>query len=38
MQHIQGISRSQLHFSSLEDTISHENPVRFIDAFPIVLI
>ena len=33
MQHIQGISRNQLQVSSLEDTISAENPVRFIDAF-----
>ena len=33
MQHIQGISRHQLQISSLEDTISQDNPVRFIDAF-----
>lgn len=33
MQHIQGISRHQLQVVSLEDTISQENPVRFIDAF-----
>ncbi|AEW87270.1 transposase IS1182 family protein [Flavobacterium columnare ATCC 49512] len=33
MQHIQGISRNQLHASSLEDKITSENPVRFIDAF-----
>jgi transposase len=33
MQHIQGISRNQLHVSSLEDTIATDNPVRFIDAF-----
>jgi len=33
MQHISGISRQQLQISSLEDTITHENPVRFIDAF-----
>ena len=33
MQHIQGISRNQLQMSSLEDTISANNPVRFIDAF-----
>ena len=33
MQHIQGISRNQLQVSSLEDTISADNPVRFIDAF-----
>ncbi|WP_235973043.1 IS1182 family transposase [Flavobacterium undicola] len=33
MQHITGISRYQLHFSSLEDTISPDNQVRFIDAF-----
>lgn len=33
MQNIQGISRNQLQVSSLEDTISADNPVRFIDAF-----
>ncbi len=33
MQHIQGISRHQLQVVSLEDTISQDNPVRFIDAF-----
>jgi transposase len=33
MQHITGISRQQLRFSSLEDTISLDNQVRFIDAF-----
>jgi len=33
MQHIQGLSRNQLRFTSLEDTISQDNPVRFIDAF-----
>lgn len=33
MQHIQGISRHQLQVASLEDTISQDNPVRFIDAF-----
>jgi transposase len=33
MQYIQGISRNQLQLSSLEDTISSDNPVRFIDAF-----
>ena len=33
MQHIQGISRNQLQVSSLEDTISADNPVRFMDAF-----
>jgi hypothetical protein len=33
MQHITGIPRNQLFFSSLEDTILPENPVRFIDAF-----
>lgn len=37
MQHIQGISRYQLQVSSLEDTISQENPVRFIDAFVSIL-
>jgi hypothetical protein len=33
MQHIQGISRNQLQMVSLEDKISTDNPVRFIDAF-----
>ena len=33
MKHIQGISRNELQLSSLEDTISQNNPVRFIDAF-----
>ena len=33
MQHIEGISRHQLRFSSLEDAISADNQVRFIDAF-----
>ncbi len=33
MQHITDISHQQLRFSSLEDTISPDNQVRFIDAF-----
>ena len=33
MQHIQGISRYQLQMSSLEDKITADNPVRFIEAF-----
>jgi transposase len=33
MQHISGISRQQMRFSSLEDTISPDNQVRFIGAF-----
>jgi transposase len=33
MQHIIGISRQQMRFSSLEDTISPDNQVRVIDAF-----
>ncbi|MBE0393056.1 transposase [Flavobacterium sp. PL002] len=33
MQHITGIARNQLYFSSLEETISADNPVRFVDAF-----
>lgn len=33
MQHIQGISRHQLQMSSLEDKITTDNPVRFIEAF-----
>lgn len=33
MSKIIGFDRHQLHFSSLEDVISHDNEVRFIDAF-----
>lgn len=33
MQHIQGISRHQLQITSLEDKITLDNLVRFIDAF-----
>ena len=33
MQHIIGISRQQMRFSSLQDTISPDNEVRFIDSF-----
>lgn len=33
MQHILGISRHQLRISSLEDAISPDNQVRFIDVF-----
>jgi transposase len=33
MQHISGISRQQLQISSLEDKITLDNPVRFIEAF-----
>ncbi|MBG6188618.1 IS1182 family transposase [Flavobacterium sp. CAN_S2] len=33
MQHITGISRQQMRFSSLEDTISPDNQVRFTDDF-----
>jgi transposase len=33
MQYISGISRHQMRISSLEDTVSPDNPVRFIDAF-----
>jgi hypothetical protein len=33
MQHITGISRQQMRFSSLEDTKSPNNQVRLIDAF-----
>jgi len=33
MQYIQGISRQQLQISSLEDTITADNPIRFIEAF-----
>jgi hypothetical protein len=37
MQHIIGISRQQCVFSSLEDTISPDNQVRFIDAFVVYI-
>jgi len=33
MQHITGISRKQLKISSLEDKITSDNPIRFIEAF-----
>ncbi|WP_417940351.1 transposase [Flavobacterium sp. RS13.1] len=33
MQHILGISRQQMRFSSLKEAISADNQVRFIDAF-----
>ena len=33
MQHITGIARNQMVFSSLEDTILPDNPVRLVDAF-----
>lgn len=33
MKYIQGNSRQQIQMLSLEDFISPENPVRFIDAF-----
>jgi transposase len=33
MQHIQGTSRHQMRISSLEDAISPDNQVRFVDAF-----
>ena len=32
MQHITGIARNQMVFSSLEDMILPDNPIRFIDA------
>jgi hypothetical protein len=38
MQHITGISRYQMHLSSLEDTITPDNQVRFIDAFVSYII
>lgn len=37
MQHTLGISRYQMRISSLEDTISQDNQVRFIDAFVLFL-
>lgn len=33
MNHVIGIPRLQLQMSSLEDSFSQENSVRFIDAF-----
>jgi len=33
MHHINGISRDQISFKTLEDGITNNNPVRFIDAF-----
>lgn len=33
MNHILGKNRQQINFTSLEDFISPENPVRFVDAF-----
>ena len=33
MNHILGKNRQQINFASLEDFISPENPVRFVDAF-----
>ena len=37
MQHIQGISRNQLQMGSLEDKITSDNEVRFIEAFVSVI-
>jgi len=37
MHHIQGVSRHELQMSSLEDKITQDNPVRFIDAFVRVI-
>ena len=33
MQFIQGVSRHQTYFSTLENQVSADNAVRFIDAF-----
>ncbi|WP_246012397.1 hypothetical protein [Chryseobacterium salivictor] len=33
MQHITGIARNQMIFTSFEERISEDNSVRFIDAF-----
>ena len=33
MQYISGIARNQMVFMSLEDSVSKDNPVRFVDAF-----
>jgi transposase/CRISPR/Cas system-associated exonuclease Cas4 (RecB family) len=37
MQHITGTSRHQMRISSLEDAISPDNQVRFIDAFVVFI-
>jgi hypothetical protein len=37
VRHVTGIPRNQMDFSSLEDTILSENPIRFVDAFVEVL-
>lgn len=37
MQHIAGIPRNQIVFMSLEEPISNENPVRFVDPFVVNL-
>jgi hypothetical protein len=34
---IKGSSCSQLRMTSLEDTISRDNPVRFIEAFGVLI-
>ncbi|SMP30235.1 hypothetical protein [Flavobacterium hercynium] len=36
IQHILGISRHQMRISNLEDAISPENQVRFIDALVLL--
>jgi hypothetical protein len=33
MQHRIGIPRNQLRLTSLDDSFSQDNPLRFIDAF-----
>jgi hypothetical protein len=33
MQHKQGTARDQISFSSFEDRISRDNPIRFIAIF-----
>ena len=33
MEHITSIARNQMVFTSLEQSISEDNPVRFINAF-----
>lgn len=35
MQHITGIPRNQLFFSSLEDTILPNNPICFVEALDL---
>ena len=37
MQFIQGSSRCQTYFATLEDQVAADNPVRLIDAFTLLV-